>query len=445
MKILLVRPKPDPRTINLQSFMICEPLELEYLAAYLEPLGHTVEIVDMILEKRGLPYFLQKHRPELVGFTAYLPHINVVKAYAREVKAYDTRIITVVGGVHAEVRPQDFADANIDYVTGRNGMSAIKAIIDGTYAGPDSCVETAFNFPHPNRSKTAKYRRHYNYIYHEKCATLKTSFGCAFNCDFCFCTQITQNKYFCRDLDDVIAEIKTIKEDNIFIVDDNFLFDKARVERFCELLEVHGIRKNFILFGRADFVANHPATMLKLKAAGLEAVFMGIESFTQTELLDLNKKASVEENIQAIRFLEAHDILCYCGIMVGPHWERRDFDDLINYLNSFKYPMSNIQPVTPIPGTAFYDRMRDELMFGLEHCELWDMAHIIVKPTKMSVSRFYYNILRAYTKTSLKPKMHLMVLRKYGLKAYLRTLKGVLHISGQYWKLILTRGNAPGP
>ena len=437
MKILLVRPKPDPRTINLQSFMICEPLELEYLAAYLEPCGHSVAIVDMILEKRGLPYFLGLHRPDVVGFTAYLPHINVVKAYARKAKAYDPRIVTVVGGVHAEVRPQDFADTNIDYVTGRNGMQAFKAIIDGTYAGPDAEVETRFAYPFPDRTKTAKYRKHYNYIYHEKCATLKTSFGCAFNCDFCFCTQITQNKYFCRDLDDVIAEIKTIAEDNIFIVDDNFLYDPKRVEHFCDLLQEHGIRKNFILFGRADFVAHHPATMLRLKSVGLEAVFMGIESFTQAELTDLNKKSSVEENIRAINFLEKHDISCYCGIMAGHDWDRGDFDALISYLNSFKYPMTNIQPVTPIPGTPFYDRMRDALTKDLDECELWDMAHILVQPAKLSVSSFYYNILRAYTKTSLKPKMHVMILRKYGLKTYLRTLKGVIHISLQYWKLIL--------
>ena len=51
MNVLLVRPRPDKETIGLQNVMICEPLELEYIGAYIQPLGHNVTIVDMILEK----------------------------------------------------------------------------------------------------------------------------------------------------------------------------------------------------------------------------------------------------------------------------------------------------------------------------------------------------------------------------------------------------------
>ena len=48
MKILLVRPDPM-KIIGLQSIMVCEPLELEYLAAVVQD-KHQVQIVDMILE-----------------------------------------------------------------------------------------------------------------------------------------------------------------------------------------------------------------------------------------------------------------------------------------------------------------------------------------------------------------------------------------------------------
>ena len=51
MKILLVKPNPSPQSINLQSFMICEPLELEYCAALLHKLGHESRIADLVIDK----------------------------------------------------------------------------------------------------------------------------------------------------------------------------------------------------------------------------------------------------------------------------------------------------------------------------------------------------------------------------------------------------------
>lgn len=110
MKVLLVRPRPDPRSINLQSFMICEPLELETLAAHLQHLGHTVDLVDLILERKPLTWFVTQASYDLVGLTGYINHVQVIKQLARDVKRVSPRTRVVVGGVHAEVLPGDFAD-----------------------------------------------------------------------------------------------------------------------------------------------------------------------------------------------------------------------------------------------------------------------------------------------------------------------------------------------
>ena len=56
MKILLIRPDTPKESINLQSFMICEPLELEYVAASLIQNGHEVDLVDMLLENEYLSH-----------------------------------------------------------------------------------------------------------------------------------------------------------------------------------------------------------------------------------------------------------------------------------------------------------------------------------------------------------------------------------------------------
>ncbi|MCI5228227.1 MAG: B12-binding domain-containing radical SAM protein, partial [Candidatus Electrothrix sp. AX2] len=67
MNILLIRPRPSPETIGLQHVMICEPLELEYLAASIAYQDHQVDILDMILETRPLPDLLTELQPDLVA------------------------------------------------------------------------------------------------------------------------------------------------------------------------------------------------------------------------------------------------------------------------------------------------------------------------------------------------------------------------------------------
>ena len=87
MNVLLLRPRPHRETIGLQNVMICEPLELEYLAAALLEAGHRVEIVDLILDRRPLERITAQFQPRLVGITGYVAHVNVVKALAARVKA----------------------------------------------------------------------------------------------------------------------------------------------------------------------------------------------------------------------------------------------------------------------------------------------------------------------------------------------------------------------
>ena len=125
MKFLLVKPLPHENSINLQSFMICEPLELEYAYSALSADNHQVDLIDMLLEKKPLQHFLKQKDYDMVCFTAYITTVGMVKEYSKIVKAYNPSIKTVVGGVHAEVVPTDFEDDNIDYILWANGVNTL--------------------------------------------------------------------------------------------------------------------------------------------------------------------------------------------------------------------------------------------------------------------------------------------------------------------------------
>jgi radical SAM superfamily enzyme YgiQ (UPF0313 family) len=432
--------------------MVCEPLELEYLAAAVKG-AHQVELVDMILEKKPLPFFLHLYQPQVVALTAYISHVNVVKQYAQTIKTIDSSIKVVVGGVHAEVIPEDFSDKHIDYVVFSNGIKTFCKLIEQLETGKDKplagllkkgepldnfCNKDS-NYDHnndvpvifPDRNITEKYRKQYYYMFHNPCALIKTSLGCPFSCNFCFCREITRGKYYTRDLKEVIAEIRQIKEPEIYIVDDNFLVDAQRVQAFCQLLKENRIKKRFLIYGRADFITNHEAVITEFAEAGLRAVIIGVESPHPEELNRYNKGSSVEVNEKAIEILNRHKVDCYATLILGLDWERQHFVTLSNWLKQNKLHFVNLQPLTPLPGTSLYEDYKDKLMIPRERYEQWDLANLVVRPEKLSVRKYYFYMLKVYFQITLNPKNTIKNL-KYGLLACLKLSKGTGIISWQY-------------
>ncbi|HSN65755.1 MAG TPA: cobalamin-dependent protein, partial [Fusibacter sp.] len=289
--ILLVRPKPHKDTIGLKHVMICEPLELEYLVSNLDPAlagYYNLIIIDMLLDRTKLADHLKQHRPSAVLFTGYNTHVNLIKAFSKEIKAFDPGIVTAVGGVHVEVVPEDFKDPHIDVLLWKNGIDAFNRLLNGLKAQTPigtiqnaidaQTLNTSFAYNPPNRTINAAYREKYYYMFHNPCALIKTSFGCPFKCSFCFCHEITSGNYYERSITDVISELKGIKEREIYIVDDNFLFSERRVKQFIEAIKEEQLDKHFLIYGRADFIAKHPELMAEFKAVGLHGVIVGIES-----------------------------------------------------------------------------------------------------------------------------------------------------------------------
>lgn len=450
MKILLVRPNTPKQSINLQSFMICEPLELEYVASSLKQINQEVDLVDMLLEKKPLKYFLKQKNYDMVCMTAYITTVGVVKKYAEIVKEYNKNIVVCVGGVHAEVVPTDFVDKNIDYVLWANGVKTLVNLVNdypdidvknilGVYVeGREKPTIINGELPFPDREITAKYRDNYNYIYHNKCATIKTSFGCPYKCKFCFCIQICE--YSARNIDNVLDELDSIKETNVFIVDDNFLVSRERVLKFVEGLEKRNINKRYIAFGRADFISENEDLIILLHKHGFDAFFVGIESFKNSELSDYTKKSNVEINVKAINVLERNGLQCYSGLIVGEDWVKEDFNTLINHLNTFEHPLVNIQPITPMPGTPLFDEYEYEIQVDRENYAWWDMAHVVFKPLNMRKRLYYYHIVRAYLKTSANKKQRKYIKERYGKKVYNRVKRGATKIFFQYlWLMLFSR------
>jgi len=423
MTVLLMRPKPHKESIGLQSVMICEPLELMQLAAVLKNNKIDVCIIDMILERRPIEYFIKKYNPDVVGITGYISHINVIKNYSKKIKKIDENIEIVVGGVHATVCPQDFEDINIDFI----------ARDAGSFYDFIGCSDKTPLLPF--RDLPQKYRKHYYYLFQDNCALIKTSFGCPYNCNFCFCKEIAT--YSTRSIDDVIDELRKIPQKEVYIVDDDFLFNRERLTEFATKLKKYQIQKNYLVYGRVDFIANNEDIIKMLSETGLGAAIVGLESSSQDELNSYGKRIKLADSIAAIRILQKYDIECYATVILGLDWGKPDFTRLYNFIKENNLAFVNLQPLTPMPNTPYYEEYKDNLMVPYNQHEKWDMAHLVIKPTKISVRKYYWYIIKLYYKITVTPKNIKYMLRRYGFGTTVKLSLGASMITVQYLKKIL--------
>lgn len=451
MKVLLIRPRPHRETIGLQHVMICEPLEFEYLSSNVpEEIKNDVQIkiIDLIVEKKKYEDILRDERPDFVLYTGYITHVGIIKDLARTAKILFPDVKTGVGGVHAEVIPDDFKSEYVDFIYDRNGIDGFNLTLKKLL---DSCdVDTikeelnasgarnnSFNYKYPDRKAVSKYRRHYYYMFHSPCALIKTSFGCPYSCSFCFCKEITGGKYFSRDMEDVAAELETIAEEEVYIVDDDFLFGRDKLRNFIDLIKRRNIHKKFLVYGRADFITENADIMAELRSIGLQAVIVGIESVRARDLQSYNKKTTKEINEKCIKILKALDIELYATLIIPLDFTVSDFSELTRWLKNLNIRFVNLQPLTPLPGTEIFESYTSELLVEREDYEVWDMAHVVLKPEFMSIRRFYCELLKAYYKVIMRPGHLIVLIKKYGIKANIKMLAGSSLVSMQYIRKIV--------
>ncbi|NVO00100.1 MAG: cobalamin B12-binding domain-containing protein [Geobacteraceae bacterium] len=411
MKILLIQPASHYPLMD-QVFMF-EPLALEYLAAGALLDGHDVRIIDARMEA-DIEDIFQEFGPDVVGLTSFTSQVNIVRSCAERFKTINPEVTVIVGGHHATVRPDDFNDPAIDFVVIGEGVVALRELLSALagngqlkdIAGlgipcKDGMIFTAprpytplDELPLPARHLTARYRSSYFSEWFKPLASIRTSLGCTARCTFCALWGITGGKYLRRDPQLVVAELKTIAEENVFFCDDESMCDTKRMEVLADLIEAAGIRKNYFLYGRVDTIVNNPELFAKWARIGLKQVFVGMEDFSDARLTAMKKGVNISQQQEAARILDKLGIMMYASFMIDPDYSRDDFAALKAYIKKLKLQYATFTVMTPLPGTELHAERERELLSTKP--ELFDMLHTLL-PTRLPLPEFYDEMAKLYT------------------------------------------------
>lgn len=401
----------------LGLLMLATVCKAEHDVALLEIKGETdldpnAPAPDVLLARE-----LERHRPRLVGVTFIASEVPAGMALLRAVKRFDPSILTVAGGLHAMLCPEDFDDPAVDviYVNQTAGvfLELVRALEQGrpidalggiwtraataggalrrTAAATPPCDLLGRDAPIVDRSFIERWKTTYRAPPTAPMGTyVFTSLGCPYRCSFCSIWPQTGGAYMQRDVESIVRELRSLEGcDVVRFADANTLVDLDFAERLFARIEAEGIRKSYIMDVRADTAAHAPKLIARLARAGLKFVITGFESFREAELQGYRKKLEANRIAEAVRVFHDCGIVVRGNYVIPPDYGEEDFDALAAFAEGHSVALSGYTILTPMPGTELHQTMaadiidRDLGKYNFFNC---------VCRTRLPMERFYARV-----------------------------------------------------
>ena len=154
------------------------------------------------------------------------------------------------------------------------------------------------------------------------------------------------------------------------------------------------IKKNFIVYSRADFIVNNKDLLSFIKKIGIVMVIVGLEAVNDSNLNSYNKLTNENMNKKCVKFLNESDIECMGLFIAGIEYTKKDFKNLRLWIKEVKLNIFTISVLTPLPVTELYEKYKDVLT--TKDFSKYDFLHLNINPLNMNRITFYYEVCRVY-------------------------------------------------
>ncbi|SEQ12556.1 B12-binding domain-containing radical SAM protein [Flavobacterium urocaniciphilum] len=193
---------------------------------------------------------------------------------------------------------------------------------------------------------------------------IATTRGCPYKCNWC-AKPIYGNRYNAHSPEYIVNEIKFLKEkfgvSRFWICDDIFGLKPNWAQEFNQLLKEKDLKISYFIQSRVDLLLKED-TIAVLAESGLEEVWVGAESASQKILDAMDKGIKVEEIYEATRLLKAKKVKVAFFLQFGYLEENQDdIQKTIAMVKELKPDNIGISVSYPLPGTKFYDKVKDDL------------------------------------------------------------------------------------
>jgi radical SAM superfamily enzyme YgiQ (UPF0313 family) len=358
--------------------------------------------VDVFVEEFRKIDFEAVASADLVGISTITS--TAPRAYALADRVRELGIPVIMGGPHVTFMADEALD-HADFVIRGEAEQTLMSFIDARergegYSGiPNLSYRTngeavhnplqpavidLDQIPFPNFSLLGLPKR---VVTGFRTIPVQTSRGCPYDCSFCSVTSMFGRKYRFRSTGNILEELRQYddRKNIIFFYDDNFAADRRRAKELLEAMIRQNFKFTWTTQVRAD-VAKDPELVALMKRAGCRALFIGFESVNPESLKAMKKKQSVEEITEAIKVLRHHRIGIHGMFVYG--FDDDDWNTVkktVRFAKKTKLNSTQFLILTPLPGSAFFDKVRRENRIQFRDWALYDAHHVVFRPARLSL------------------------------------------------------------
>jgi len=399
-RIVLLETRPPD--IHIFRKFALPRLGVVLLGTILRDLGYDVKV--MVEEVREFD-FDAIARADIVGISAITATAG--RAYTIADQLRSRSVPVVMGGPHPTHQADD-ALQHCDYVVRGEGELALPALLDAlqqesslsdvpnlSWHGADGVVHNPLaplvddldRWPDPDMTLVEGFGVP-GFLFSRSVVPIQTSRGCPYDCSFCSVTTTFGRKMRYRSVERVLGEMKQhdLSKTVFFFYDDNFAASPRRINELLEGFESLPRRPIWSAQVRAD-VARDEALLARMRAAGCETLFIGLESVNQESLTSAKKRQDLQKVSHYLDRINDQDIRIHGMFVLG-------FDsDHIGTMRrtvafAKKHRLFSVQflILTPLPGSRTYDEMDSDGRIMLQDWSLYDAHHVCFRPASVTPS-----------------------------------------------------------
>ncbi len=420
------------------------PLGTLYAASYLRENGYSVGLFDsnLIEDPKTITPYLNKHLPKI--FVIYDDGFNyLTKMCLTTMREAAFKMISIAKEIGSKVivcssdstdHYEKYLNAGADFVVRGEGEITLKKLVDAisnnvitsniegiVYKKEGEILENPkrtvlrdldeLPLPAWDLVDIEAYKNVWESTNKKFTLNIATTRGCPFKCNWC-AKPIYGNRYNSHSPEYITKHVKFLSETygvkRFWMCDDIFGLKPNWVQNFNKELKKENLSISYYIQSRVDLLLKED-TIDALAESGLEEVWVGAESGSQAILDAMDKETKVEQIYEATRLLKAKNIRVAFFIQFGYLGEtKEDISKTIAMIKELIPDNIGISVSYPLPGTKFYDKVKDDLKLKSNWTDSDDLAMLF----KGSFNSKFYKKLHRYVHKEYRKRQAFSFLKK---------------------------------